>query len=415
MALATKNDTKDVFSLKRPTSAFLLLVMLAALCVPAAAASPKVIDRALPTNITAQIDGHPLRSYNVGNHIAVVAEDLRDYGFEVDWDETAWSLRITRGETPAVWPDYVPEGAGAQSLPVYASTIKTYVGDKAVGSFNIGGRTLVWLRDLSAFGSVAWDPEACVSSLTLGDSTVPANPVSESNKKLHILMYHSICEGAPDGLNDWTTTTNYLRKDLQWLKDNGYVTYLPSEIAAGVPLAERSVMITFDDGYRNNYALAFPILQEYGMKAVISVICDHVDVCKPDFLTWDMCREMAASGLIEFGSHTYNFHDGDICDGIRRFEGESKDEYLARIPADLRKSIDTLERETGQKVYFFAYPHGKRDSWANDFLRSNFAITVTTAHGPADLSNGLYDLPRYNINTRQPVSRFLPAAKTSAK
>lgn len=397
--------------MKRLTSSFLLLMMLLALCAPVGAAAPKVIDHARPTNITAQIDGHPLRSYNVGNHIAVVAEDLRDYGFEVDWDANAWTLRITRGETPSVWPDYAPEDADTKSLPVYASTIKTYVGDTPVGSFNIGGRTLVWLRDLSAFGSVAWDPKACVSSLTLGDSTIPANPVSESNKKLHILMYHSIVEGAPDGLNDWTTTTNYLRKDLQWLKDNNYVCYLPSELAAGAPLAERSVMITFDDGYRNNYALAFPILQEYGMKAVISVICDHVDVGKPDFLTWDMCREMAASGLIEFGSHTYNFHDGDICDGIRRFEGESKEEYLARIGTDLRKSIDTLERETGQKVNFFAYPHGKRDSWASDFLAQSFAMTVTTAHGPANLSNGLYDLPRYNINTRQPVSRFLPAAK----
>lgn len=405
--------------MKRFTSALLTVFLLAVLCAPVRAAAPKVVDYALYTDIVAKIDGHALRSYNIRGYIAVVAEDLRDYGFRVVWDASARTLRITRAQTPVKWPGYTPpvntHRVGERALPVYSTDIKTYADDVLIDSFNINGETLVWLRSLSGFGRVVWDMDSRVSSLTLGEGatpppaptqTAPANPTSSSNRKLHILMYHQIVAEMPDEIGDWTTTAALLRKDLQWLKDNGYTTYLPSELAAGVPLAERSVLITFDDGYDDNCSLALPLLQEYGMKAVVSVVCNYVEQGDPGFLTWDMCRKMADSGLIEFGSHTYDLHDG-----IRRRSGESKDAYLARVSADLQKSVDKIKAETGQDAIFFAYPHGERESWAEDYLKQTFAMTVTTQHGAANIGRGFYNLPRYNINSKQPVSMFLPAAK----
>ena len=105
---------------------------------------------------------------------------------------------------------------------------------------------------------------------------------------------------------------------------------------------------------------------------------------------------------MEFGSHTCAFHRYDPeweVYGIQRRPDEDRADYEARIFPDLRRSIDVIQTELGQEVLFFAYPHGKTEPWAEDFLREHFAVTVTTRVAPADLSGGLYQLPRYNINT----------------
>ena len=234
----------------------------------------------------------------------------------------------------------------------------------------------------------------------------PVQEPAPSCSKLYILMYHDVVEGDGSGCNDWTITTGRLREDLQWMTDQGFTFYLPRELAQGVPLAEKSVMITFDDGYASNYTLAFPLLKEFGAKAVISPIVRYVQEGVPGYLTWDMCREMAASGLVEFGSHTYDLHGADD-QGIRRLEGECQADYEARVLPDLQTSIDLLSAELGQPVTFFAYPNGKTEPWAVQFLAEHFSVTVTTAHGPADLSGGLYSLPRHNVTVQNKASQWL--------
>jgi len=253
----------------------------------------------------------------------------------------------------------------------------------------------------------AQEPEPEPVPATEPEPEVPVQselPETE-NHTLYILMYHHMVEDGQN-YNTWTITTSRFREDLQWLRDNGYTWLLPSQLAAGEPLPAKAVLITFDDGYASNYQLAFPILQEFQAKAVISLITRHVEDQDPDFLSWDMCREMAASGLVEFGSHTYDSH-GEDPRGIKRASGERRTAYEARVFPDIQASIDQIQENLGTEVLFFAYPHGQTERWASDFLREHFAITVTTRHGPADLSRGLYDLPRHNITVEHPVSEFL--------
>ena len=90
-------------------------------------------------------------------------------------------------------------------------------------------------------------------------------------------------------------------------------------------------------------------------------------------------------------------------------EGESREDYQACIFPDLQSSIDLIRDNLGCEVFFFAYPFGQRESWASSYLKEHFSISVTTRHGPADLSGGLYNLPRHNISMKEPVSKFLPA------
>lgn len=227
------------------------------------------------------------------------------------------------------------------------------------------------------------------------------------NTKLYVLMYHHV---VPDGTNcnDWTITESRLREDLQWLKDKGYTWVLPRELAAGEPLPEKAVMVTFDDGYASNYHLAYPIFQELEAKAVISVITKRIEDGKSDYLTWDMCREMNDSGLVEFGSHTHNLHNGEVVNGILRLPDESQEQYEARVFTDLLTSKELIETNLDTPVTFFAYPHGLRDDWGEGFVEEHFASTAITKHGPASIKNNLYDFPRMNISIKNPPEKFLP-------
>ena len=235
----------------------------------------------------------------------------------------------------------------------------------------------------------------------------PVPEPNPANTRLYVLMYHHII---PEGgkYNSWMVTDVRLREDLEWLSGHGYVTVLPSQLVAGEPLPERAVMLTFDDGYRSNYQLAYPLLQEYQARAVISVIVKYIQDEDPYFLTWDMCREMARSGLVEIGSHTCACHDeGEH--GIKRRKGESREEYEARVLPDLQASIDLITEHVGTAPRFFAYPNGKTEEWARDFIREHFAVTVITRHGSWDISNGLYNMKRCNVSMDEPVSKFLPS------
>ena len=213
--------------------------------------------------------------------------------------------------------------------------------------------------------------------------------------RLTILMYHDFTQESQP-LNDWTLPIERFREDLQWLTDHGYAFYLPRELASGVPLAPRAVMLTFDDGYLSNYTLAYPLLKEYGAKAAIAVVCGMVDREANGILTWEMCREMADSGLVEIGSHTYDCHQEEPL-GITRMAGESREDYQARVFPDLLKSQEVIAGCTGQPAGYLAYPNGKTEPWCAEFVRERFYLTVTTMPRIVRPGQELYNLGRYNM------------------
>ena len=249
-----------------------------------------------------------------------------------------------------------------------------------------------------------------------------------SGEKLPVLMYHHVVEDGQE-CNDMTVTVSRLREDLQWLKDNGYTTVLPRELAAGEALPEKPVLITFDDGYRSNYELAFPILQELRAKAAISVMVFMQEHCADDFITWSMCREMTDSGLVEIGSHTYlchnlgerqgRFEPGGV-NGVQRDPAESDAAFQTRVLDDIQLSYDLIEENTGQAPALFAYPFGLRDPEADALIRELFPVSAVTYPWTVDLAQGLHALPRYTVTMdRTPEELLKPPLffrlKTGAK
>lgn len=250
---------------------------------------------------------------------------------------------------------------------------------------------------------------------TIQPSSGEGDPVTYP-AKLPVLMYHHV---VPDGeaCNDACITVGRLEQDFQWLNENGYHTVLPRELAAGQPLPEKAVLITFDDGYRSNYDLAYPLLQRYQIKAAIAIMVYMQDLWAGSFLTWDMCREMNASGLVEIGSHGYATHNLDgrkgvpvpgQANGVERKEGESDADFKYRVLNDLQKSYDRITAEVGTAPTYFAYPFGKTDPSADAFLKTLFPVTAVTVTGkqPADLSNGLLKLNRFNMAMNVRPSQF---------
>ena len=126
--------------------------------------------------------------------------------------------------------------------------------------------------------------------------------------RLPVLMYHGV-HSNPKKAGDYVITPQALEEDLLYLQRQGCTTVVMSDLIAyvqqGAPLPEKPVMITFDDGYYNNYLNAYPLLQKYQMKAVISIIVgetdkySELDENKENYshITWDMINEWKAASL----------------------------------------------------------------------------------------------------------------------
>ena len=231
---------------------------------------------------------------------------------------------------------------------------------------------------------------------------------------LPVLMYHHM---VPDGqdCNDMTVTPGKFRADLEAVLAMGYTPVLPRELAAGDALLEKPILITFDDGYRSNYDLVYPILREYGVKACISIIVLMPDLPTDNFCTWNQLREMTASGLVEIGSHSYRLHNlgGDGgnfesggANGVERRPNESDADFQTRVLDDIQLSHDRIAEELGG-VTCFAYPFGCSDPDAKALVDELFPVTLMTTPKCADLAKGLHDLPRFTVTMKTDLGKLL--------
>lgn len=247
-------------------------------------------------------------------------------------------------------------------------------------------------------------PETSVPETTVPETTVPETTQTPVDRELYVLMYHSV---APDGTdcNGWTITTGTFRKHMEYIRDRGYAVVGPSDLVSGEPLPEKAVMITFDDGYADNFTNALPILEEFRYKAVVALITSCMGEDGKFWMSWEMCRQAAQGGLLELGVHTHATHKYP---GIQRLEGETRAEYEARLFTDLETAIALIEEKTGTTPLHFAYPQGIVDEWAVEFINGHFPVTVTSFEGVNDPDEGTQHLKRYNVWEGTDLTTILP-------
>jgi peptidoglycan/xylan/chitin deacetylase (PgdA/CDA1 family) len=184
-----------------------------------------------------------------------------------------------------------------------------------------------------------------------------------------ILMYHEVklTKAGKDVIMPYEFET-----DLKYLKENGYETIVMSDLIdyvySGKPLPEKPIILTFDDGYLNNYTNVFPLLKKYNMKIVMSIIGKNTDDFTniPDdnidysHVTWNQINEMISSGLVEIQNHSYNMHTITSARfGCQKKYGESLEHYTQFLSDDIIKLQDELKFYTGYTPSTFTYPYGK--------------------------------------------------------
>ena len=202
------------------------------------------------------------------------------------------------------------------------------------------------------------------------------------------IAFHDIVDD-PAMLSDDAITSDRLVAFFEWMKGNGWTAVSLDDIEragrGGKPLPPRAVLLTFDDGYRSFYTRVFPLLLAYRMPAVSGLVGAWMDapmeaevlyndktVPRRNFISWVEAREMQASGLVEFASHSYDLHrtvignpqgnamPSAVTREYRSGSGyEDAASYRARLDVDARRISALLTRELGRAPRAWIWPYGR--------------------------------------------------------
>ncbi|MGZ4971457.1 MAG: polysaccharide deacetylase family protein [Limisphaerales bacterium] len=234
--------------------------------------------------------------------------------------------------------------------------------------------------------------------------------VGGRTRALPILMYHGISDEPERGAAYYKVNTApaAFERQIQFLHECGYKTIALSEAVRLLNRREspgpKRVVITFDDGYRNFYTQAFPILQKYGFTATMFLPTAYIGATRTSFkniecMTWDEVRELRKAG-IEFGSHTVS-HPKLI------------ELNWGDVERELRDSKTEMETQLGARITTFAYPFAFPQAkplfvqkFGDALVENGYRCCLTTEVGRARPGDNVYRLKRLPVNTEDDVNLF---------
>ncbi|WP_051811647.1 polysaccharide deacetylase family protein [Kitasatospora sp. MBT63] len=263
--------------------------------------------------------------------------------------------------------------------------------------FYAGWKYYVFRRDVTPQAALADPvrlPKAEQAAWQSGAAALPdtAAPV--------VLTYHDI---SPKSDSQYIVTPDAFDQQLSALETAGYRTLTTDEFVdylKGGPAPPRSVYITFDDGTNGLWVYADRILARHHMHAASYLITGKVGKNRPYYLSWDEISRMASSGRWDFQDHTHDLHWRGVVDDkgteasalANRLwlpdqkRDETSDEYVARIGADLARSVQDFADHDLPKPQMFAYPFSEMSERGNlpvpgpslqSLLEKTFAATLT--------------------------------------
>ena len=213
--------------------------------------------------------------------------------------------------------------------------------------------------------------------------TIFINNASANKPHFLVLNYHDIIVDAKSSVNSMDVSLEHFKDHLKWLQKNNYKIISVQNVfdaAAGQSkLPDKSVLLTFDDGYQSFYTQVFPLLKKYHYPATIALVGAWMDgditpnePGKP-LLSWEQIREIKQSGLVEIASHTYDLHKGLIGNpqgnsqaaAVTRIYDESmmvyetNEDYQNRIRIALLKSAEFIFQHAGVRPRVLVWPYGE--------------------------------------------------------
>ncbi len=224
-----------------------------------------------------------------------------------------------------------------------------------------------------------------------------------------ILCYHGVKDEVDSGLRP--TTVADFRRQMRFLSQAYTPISLPQlvqHLQDAAPFPPRAVAVTLDDGYRDNYENAYPLLQEYRIPATIFLATRFLGTGeippwekgrytgpKPLMLSWPQVRRMSAGG-ISFGAHTLTHP------------------FLTRIPrrqaqAEIHQSKDVIEQQIGKPVTLLAYPSGDFNADIAEMVQgTGYAAAVSIVPGSVRVHDDPYALKRNLIQLQSVCHRLFP-------
>lgn len=217
--------------------------------------------------------------------------------------------------------------------------------------------------------------------------------------RVPVLMYHYVSK-SPAGSDiyrrDLSVTPERFAEQMRSLRDAGYTTVTLDDLlyalTLGRPLPEKPIVLTFDDGYSDNYENAFPILRELGFVATFFIMTDLVTDGAAGYLTWPQVEEMAAAGQ-RFGSHGRQDH--------RSLSGRSLD-YLVWVALGSKEAI---EEHLGYHPRWVAYPSGEYDDQTIAVFHSaGYWGGLTILQGTEHSLDDIFELRRIRVRGAHTVA-----------
>ena len=204
-----------------------------------------------------------------------------------------------------------------------------------------------------------------------------------------ILLYHLIRDDTYGDYEYLFVKEDDFEAQLQEIQRQGYKTFFADELDK--IRNEKAVVITFDDGYADNYTKAFPLLKKYGMKATVFLSTDSIGV--EGHLTEAQIKEMQESGVFHFGSHTVHHIalDQALTDELEKELSESKIK---------------IEEITGKPVSALAYPHGAYNDMVELFAEKHGYDFCYTTNPPQEPYYENTALPRSYVVRDLPLAEF---------
>lgn len=209
--------------------------------------------------------------------------------------------------------------------------------------------------------------------------------------RVPILYYHYVGNNPnPKDLqrNALSISPDKFDEQMGYLKNNGYVAIsldtLYASLKKQVTIPNKSIILTFDDGYMDFYYNAYPILKKYGLSATVFIPTGLMG--QGAYLTWSQIKEMHSSGLILFGAHSVHHYSLILL---------SKDILVNEIVESKR----VLQDELGIPINFMAYPYGSTNSQViSEVIKAGFIGAIGTWSNKFQSEGTIYNMPRIRIS-----------------
>ena len=222
----------------------------------------------------------------------------------------------------------------------------------------------------------------------------------QNDKKVAVLAYHGIL---PKELNtsgdNLVVDMETFESEIKLLKKAGYESMTLKDFYCWkngeCKKKHKSVLITFDDGYTNNYDYAFKILKKYDMNAVVFCVGSYIEKSKGTmYFSTEMLEEIKEKyPNIEIASHSYNLHF-------------RSDKTYDEVDAD----VEVMDKMINSKYY--AYPFGNyNDDYVKALKDNNYKLAFTFGPGKeyrkADIKDDNLKIPRLNVSNDMPIWKFI--------